>query len=361
MADGGQPIMAARHPLVALMILNFNGVEWLKICLPSVEKSTYQNLDIYVIDNGSIDGSSEFVQSSYPRITLVRFSENLGFAEAYNRAIKHVQADYVLFLNNDTLVLNPKWIEALVDRAEGSSSIAAVGCKLVTMGDHQTLDSVGGMGIKYWRGFVDIGKYEIDGGQYDHPPVIPFSACGAAMLVRRAAFESVGGFDSTLYAYLEDVDLCWRLRLLGYEIVYEPLAKIAHYFSGTSGRKGIDAGKLYLSHRNLLRAIIKNCQSSLWWALRNYFVFSFLLVAGYFVLEPQKAIAIAKAIVWNLSSLKDTYSQRLSFQARIHKDEMGVVNSMYPGFGRYQPSEHTGFRRVLDILFEYSQSPARPD
>ncbi len=357
MVDEAQVIMRPRAPLVALMILNFNGVGWLKICLPSVAKSTYQNVDVYVIDNGSTDGSSEFVKSNYPHIKLVRFTKNLGFADAYNRAIKDVQADYLLLLNNDTAVLTPDWIEALVDRAEGSSSIAAVGCKLVTMEDHQRLDSVGGMGIKYWRGFVDMGKYETDRGQYDSPPVIPFSTCAAAMLVRRAAFERVGGFDSTFYTYLEDVDLCWRLRLLGYEIVYEPFAKIAHYFSGTSGRKGIDAGKLYLSHRNLLRAILKNCQASLWWALRNYFVFSFLLATGYFVLEPEKAAAIVKAIVWNLSNLKDTYAQRLSIQARISKDEKRALNRMYPRVRRYQPPEHAGLRHILDILFECSQSP----
>jgi GT2 family glycosyltransferase len=361
MVDEAQPIMRARVPLVALMILNFNGLGWLKICLPSVAKSTYQNLDAYVIDNGSTDGSSEFVKSNYPHMKLVRFNENLGFAEAYNIAIKRVQADYVLLLNNDTVVLTPDWIEALVDRAERSSSIAAVACKLVSMQDHQRLDSVGGVGIKYWRGFVDIGRYETDRGQYDQPPLNPFSACGAAMLVRRSAFERVGGFDSAFYMYLEDADLCWRLWLVGYEIVYEPLAKIAHYFSGTTGQRWIDPGRLYLSHRNLLRAILKNCQTSLWWAVRNYLVLSFIVAAGYSFLEPEKVVPIVKAIVWNLSNLKDTYARRLSLQTIISKDEMLVLSRMYPRVSTHQPPEHSGLRHTLDILFEYSQFPLQSD
>jgi GT2 family glycosyltransferase len=339
------------------MILNFNGLRWLKICLPSVVKSTYKNLDLYVIDNGSIDDSSEFVKSNYPNVKLVRFAENLGFAEAYNRAIRDVEADYVLLLNNDTVVLNPEWIEILVDRAEEDSSIAAAGCKLVTMEDHQRLDSVGGMGIKYWRGFVDIGRYEIDRSQYDHPPIIPFSICGAATLIRRTAFEQVGGFDSGFYAYVEDVDLCWRLQLVGYTIAYEPSAKVAHYFSGTSGQKEIGAKKLYLSHRNLLRAILKNCRRSLSWALRNYFLFSFLIAAGYCIFEPRKAVAIARAILWNLFNLRDTYARRLAIQMRTATNEAEILDRMYPKFSRYQPAEHIELRRILNILFEYGQSP----
>ena len=337
------------------MILNFNGLRWLKICLPSVMKSSYSNLDVYVVDNGSSDGSQEFVESDYPTVKLVRFEENLGFAEAYNRAMACVGANYFVLLNNDTEVLDPAWIDRLVDRAESDPSIGAVGCKLVTMQDHRRLDSVGGMGIKYWRGFVDIGKYEIDTGQYDEPPIVPFSTCGAAMLIRRRVFEQVGGFDSKLYMYAEDVDLCWRLRWLGYEIAYEPSARVAHYFSGTTGQKEVDAKKLYVSHRNLLRAIIKNCAHSLRWALRNYFLFSFLMIAGYCTFEPGKAVAIVRAILWNLFNLGDTYARRRFIQASAAVNETEILASMYPRYTRYQPPKHTELRRILNILFEHSQ------
>jgi len=345
----------ARQPSVAVMILNFNGLRWLRRCLPSIVKSSYQNLNVYVVDNGSTDGSLEFVKSSYPDIKLVPFSENLGFAEAYNRAIKRVRADYVLLLNNDTAVLDRDWIEVLVHRAEENPSVGAVACKLVSMEDHRRLDSAGVMGIKYWRGFVEIGKYEMDRGQYDHPPIAPFSASGAAMLIRRIAFEQMGGLDCKFFAYVEDVDLCWRLRLAGYDIAYQPSARVAHYFSATTGHSGLAAGKLYLTHRNVLRCIIKNCGSSLRWALRNYFLFSLMIAAGFCVFEPRKANATIRAVLWNLLNLRDSYAWRLKVQTSRRKGEEEILDRMYPSLGRYRPAEHSELRHLLDILFEYSQ------
>lgn len=343
----------ASHPRVAVMILNRNGLRWLKLSLPSVLKSTCSNLEMHVIDNDSTDGSAEFVERNFPSVRLIRFEQNLGFAEAYNRAIKQTAAEYVLLLNNDTEVLNSDWITLLVNRIEQDPHTVAVGCKLVTMNDHERLDSVGGMGIKYWRGFVDIGKFEVDSTQYDNPPVTPFSACGAAMLVRRSAFEDVGGFDSRFYAYLEDVDLCWRLRLLGYNITYEPAARVAHYFSGTWGFKDVDDKKLYISHRNLMRAIMKNCGSSLSWALRDYLLFSFIAAAGFCFLEPMKTISIMRGIAWNLRRLRETYAQRLRIQKARTRSEKEILARMYPGFPRYEPAKDVNLRRILNILFEY--------
>ena len=345
-------------PRVALMILNFNGLTWLRICLPSVVKSTYQNLDLYVIDNGSTDASCEFVNSNYPHIKLIRFDQNLGFTEAYNRAIRKAEAEYILLLNNDTAVLDANWTDVLVDRAERDPSVAAVGCKLIMMNNHRKIDSIGGIGIRYWRGFVDIGKHEIDRGQYDHPEVTPFSVCGAAMLVRRTAFMEIGGFDPKFFMYDEDVDLCWRFRLLGYKIAYEPSVRVAHYLSGTSGQR-LDAPKVYLSHRNLLRLILKNCGPTLRWALATYLLFTFIVAVGFCIFEPMKAVAIVRAVLWNLFNLKDTYAMRASIQGGRTKSEKEVLAAMYPNLPRYEPAEHTQLRHILNVLFEYSQSPSR--
>ena len=337
------------------MILNYNGLRWLKTCLPSATKSTYPNLEIYVVDNGSSDGSLAFVESNYPSIKLVRFDRNLGFAEAYNRAIAGTHAKYVVILNNDTKVLNADWIDTLVNRAESDLNIAVVGCKLVTLENYGVLDSVGSMGIRYWRGFVDIGKHEPDIGQYDHPPIIPFSACGAAMLIRRSHFEKAGGFDSQFYNYVEDADLCWRLRLLGYTIAYDPSARVAHYFSGTAGEKETGPTKLYFCHRNLLRAIIKNCGASLVWALRSYFLFTSMLVIGYCALDPRKVVALLRALMWNLLTLTDAYACRLIIQRTATVNETQILALMYPAFRRFQPEEWHSLRRILDTVFERKQ------
>lgn len=335
------------------MILNFNGLKWLKTCLPSVVASTYRDLVTYIVDNGSTDGSLHYVRTEFPGVRLIVFEENLGFSEAYNRSISQVEANYILLLNNDTSVLNSNWISSLATHLNQDSSVAAVGCKLVTMKDHAILDSVGVMGIRYWRGFVDIGKYERDRGQHDNPPINPFAVCGAAMLVRRSAFTLIGGFDSKFFSYTEDVDLCWRLRLLGFKLAYEPAAEVAHYYSGTRPLTDLDPQKLYFSHRNLLRAMIKNCGSSLSWALRNYFLYTIMLAVGFAVLEPPKAVAVIRAVLWNVLNLKDTYARRVNIQhTRIVEDD-SILRAMFPEVTRYRPNDHSYLRHILDVIFEH--------
>lgn len=346
-------------PRIAVMILNFNGLNHLRTCLASIPKLTPRNISICVIDNGSTDGSTLFVRRRYPQVNLITFTSNLGFAEAYNRAIAQVEADYILLLNNDTAILSSSWIKLLTKHLKLDPATAACGCKLVTMSDHRLLDSVGVMGINYWRGFVDIGKYELDQHQYDRPAIVPFSLCGAAMLVRRSAFLLVNGFDSNFHSYVEDVDLCWRLRLIGLKLVYEPAATVAHYYSGSRRSSGLDPEKLYLTHRNLLRAIIKNCGSSILWALRNYFLFTLLITIGLAIFEPQKAVAVLKAILWNILNLKDTYSHRLKVQATRTVPDENIVPVMFPQINRYRPVEHSHSRRLLDTLFEYGKQPVQ--
>ncbi len=345
---------AGNSPRVAVVILNFNGLEWLRISLPSVLKSTYGNLDICVVDNGSNDGSPEFLKSSYPNIKLVKYPENLGFAEAYNRALRSVEADYVLLLNSDTQVLNPLWIEHLLHVMARDPEMAAVNCKMVSMEDHSRLDSVGGMGIPYWRGFVDIGRQEYDGGQYGSG-FEPFAFCGGAVLIDREVFFRVGGFDGKFFMYVEDADLSWRLRLLGYRVGFAPEATVGHYFSGSARSKGVDPAKLYYCHRNLLRSILKNCGSSLAWALRNYLLFTIFLTIGFSIYEPRKPTAVLKTIFWNLYNFKDTYAWRVRVQSSRRRNEADILPKIYPGLRRYQPAKHVEWRRLLNILFENSQ------
>jgi len=343
-------------PRVAVVILNYNGLRWLPNCLSSVAKTDYSNLGVHLVDNGSVDGSVDYVQKNFPCVKIIQHSRNLGFAEGYNRAIEKVDADYVLLLNSDTQVLNRSWVKFLVDIAMGDSTIAAVACKMVSMEDHSRLDSVGGMGIAFWRGFVDIGREEHDRGQYDSRDFEPFAFCGGAALVDRDVFMKVGGFDERFFLYVEDADLSWRLRLLGYRVGFAPEAKVAHYFSGSAGSKVVDARKLYCCHRNLLRAIVKNCSSSFGWALRNYFLFSSILAVGFSIFEPIKACAVLRAIFWNLLNFKDTYPRRVRIQTSRTMSEREILARMYPRLSRYQPAENVRLRRILNILFEHSQS-----
>jgi len=228
-----------------------------------------------------------------------------------------------------------------------------LGIRRATQQRHE--DSVGGMGIPFWRGFVDIGREEPDQGQYDQENFEPFAFCGGAALIKRSTFLTLGGFDGRFFLYMEDADLSWRLRLFGYRIAFAPEAQVAHYFSGSTGAREIDARKLYYCHRNLLRAILKNCGTSLGWALRSCLLFTLMMAAGFSILEPRKAVAAAKAVLWNLANLKDTCICRSRIQASRNTSEAEILHKMYPNLRRYQPAERPGLRRMLNVLFEYAQ------
>jgi len=343
-------------PSVAIVVINYNGLRWLPTCLKSVARTDYPRFDVYVVDNGSVDGSVDYVKKNFPRVKVIRHPRNLGFAEGDNEAIRKIEADYVALLNSDVEVLNPSWIRFLVDVGTKNPMNAAVACKMVSMDDHSRLDSVGGMGIPFWRGFVDIGREEYDRGQYDHMGFEPFAFCGGAALIKRDVFLRLGGFDGKFFLYVEDADFSWRLRLWGYKIGFAPEAKVAHYFSGSAGSKEVDAEKLYYCHRNLLRAIIKCCGPSLGWSIRNYLLFSFIVATGFCILEPTKAVAMIRALLWNLFNLRDTYSRRLRIQTGRIGSEPIVLNRMYPRFRRHEPAKHIRIRRILNTLFEHSQS-----
>ncbi len=338
-----------------MVVLNYNGLRWLPSCLLSIARTKYPDFDVYLVDNASRDGSVSYVKRNFPWVRVLVNERNLGFAEAYNRAIKKIESEYVVLLNNDTEVLEPLWLNHLVEKALKDENIAAVACKMVSMENPSLLDSVGGMGIPYWRGFVDIGKNEVDRGQYDGENFEPFSFCGGAALLRRSIFLRLGGFDEKFFLYMEDVDLSWRFRLEGFKIALAPKARVAHYFSGSTGRKEIDARKLYLCHRNVLRAILKNCGSSLRWALTNFFLFSLLMIIGFSVLEPEKAVAVVKAILWNVFHFKDTYARRINVQGKRKTGEAEILRKIYPGIRRYEPFQRARTRKILNILFEYSQ------
>jgi hypothetical protein len=343
-------------PRVAVVVLNHDGSKWLPKCLSSVTRTGSPNVDVYLVDNGSTDGSVTYAHEHFPDVKTIVHSTNLGFAAGYTRALKRIKADYFVLLNNDTEVLSPDWIQSLVKVAVADPRVAAVACKMVSMNNPGYLDSVGGMGIPFWRGFLDIGREERDERQYDSGGFEPFSFCGGAALIKWAVFEKAGGFDEMFFMYFEDVDLSWRLRLLGYQIGFAPDAKVAHFFSGSAGIKTLDVSRLYYCHRNLLRAILKNCGSSLAWALCNYFLYSLILTTGFSVLEPRKAVKIVKALLWNLVNLRNTYSRRLAVQASRKSGESKVLAIMYPRIRRHHSLEHPTLRRILNILFEHSQS-----
>ncbi len=334
------------------MILNWNAGEHLARCLGSVLATVSPNVRVIVLDNGSTDGSLENAHAAAPRIQVIRFGKNLGFAAAYNAGIRNSSEEFVVLLNPDTLVENPLWLSDLVDVAQRNRSIAAVATKLVFMDQPDRINSAGATAY-WWTGAVDIGFGQLDRAQFgtDHRP---FAASGGAMLVRRDAFLEVGGFDDAMFAYVEDVDLSWRFRLRGFGIAFAPNVVVKHVFSVTLGP--LSPFHIYLTHRNFLRAMLRNYSAgTLLRGLPAYALWTVVKLgwAVFFERSSSLAGALLRAVGWNAIMLRDTLRVRQETQATRLVEDNAILKVMAPrGFEPLQ-----SLRRRLELVRDRSGAP----
>lgn len=248
-------------PPVAVIILNWNGEKLLREFLPSVIANTPRDIArVIVADNGSTDGSLELLASEFPDVEVLRFDTNHGFAGGYNRAIEATRYRYTLLLNSDVMT-PPGWLEPLYRWAVDHPDCGALMPKIRSYRDRAMFEYAGAAG-----GFLDRNGYpycrgrifdtvEPDSGQYDSPLEV-FWATGAAMLVDSERYLAVGGLDEEFFAHMEEIDLCWRLKLAGYTNWVVPESCVYHL-----GGASLDASnprKTYLNFRNNLLMLHKN-------------------------------------------------------------------------------------------------------
>lgn len=242
--------------MITVIIPNFNGMKFLPDCIASLKKQTAGEFEILIVDNGSKDGSLEWIKEEKTkdtRISLIELPENKGFAGGVNAGLRAADSEFVILLNNDT-VAEPDFIEKLYERIKDSEDIFAVSAQMIKASDHSLIDSAGDgitwVGWAYQRGIDE--KTELYQNEKD-----VFSACAGAAIYRKKIIDEIGLFDEMHFAYLEDVDLSWRARLAGYRIIYLPSAKVYHLGSATSGSK-YNAFKVRLSSRNNIYLHYKN-------------------------------------------------------------------------------------------------------
>lgn len=249
-----------QHPLVAIVILNWNGKKYLEEFLPYLVLSTYAHYQIIVADNHSTDDSVAFLRRAYPQIRIIQLAGNYGFARGYNLALQQVEADYYLLLNSDVKV-TPGWIEPMIDLLEKDRQIAACQPKLLSYHHPRFFEYAGAAGgwLDHYGYPFAMGRVfdvsEEDQGQYDNSVPV-FWATGAALFIRAPIFHEAGGFDNYFFAHQEEIDLCWRIQLLGYTIYSCPAAVVYHVGGGTLP-KG-NSLKTYLNFRNNNIMIYKN-------------------------------------------------------------------------------------------------------
>ncbi|CDC48814.1 predicted glycosyltransferases [Clostridium sp. CAG:58] len=253
-----------------IIIPNYNGLSFMEPCFESLKEQTIRDFKVLVVDNGSTDGSVEWLKEH--RVPSIFLKENTGFSGAVNTGIRAADTPYVLLLNNDTRV-EPGFVAAMERAMDQSPKIFSVSSRMIQMYHPELLDDAGDMysilGWAYQRGVGrSVNLYQ--------KSCRVFSACAGAAIYRRAVFDEIGLFDELHFAYLEDIDVGWRAKLYGYDNVYCPDAAVYHVGSGTSGSR-YNSFKVRLAARNCIYLNYKNMPG--WQILLN----APFLLAGIFV------------------------------------------------------------------------------
>lgn len=245
---------------VAVVILNWNGREMLAKYMPRVLEYSQNEAEIFVADNDSSDDSLLYLEDYSDAVRVISLDRNYGFAEGYNLALQQIDAEYYVLLNSDVEV-TPHWLTPLIDFMDSHPDVAACQPKLLSVDDKGRFEYAGASG-----GFLDRYGYpfcrgrvfetvEQDNGQYDSPADVLW-ATGACMMIRSADYNAAGGLDGRFFAHCEEIDLCWRLRLMGRRICCLPESKVYHVGGGTLPKNS--PYKTFLNFRNNLTMLYKN-------------------------------------------------------------------------------------------------------
>ena len=238
---------------VTVVIPNYNGKKYLDDCLRSLKKQTYSDFRVIIVDNGSTDGSAEYIMGKYPDVEVIALDENTGFANAVNVGIKAADSEYVFLLNDDT-VCDERAIEALVRTMNREKKFFSVQAKLLQLKNPEFIDDCGDYYCALGWAFSP-GRDKKSSFLTKQTAVT--SACAGAAIYRRALFDEIGYFDEKHFCYLEDVDIGYRARIKGYINACDPDALVYHAGSGTSGSR-YNSFKVELTAGNNLYFIYKN-------------------------------------------------------------------------------------------------------
>lgn len=242
-------------PRVSITIPTWNGKHHLEACLPSLARQTYQDFEVIIVDNGSQDGTVEWLRENYPEMRIEAQATNVGVTAAFNIGVKAARGEYIVLLNNDTEA-EPIWLEELVRVADKYPTAGSVSSKMKVWDDRTLIHTAGDYYTVSGRP-GNRGVWQKDDGRWEQEEWI-FGPCGGAALYRRTLFERIGYFDERFGSYLEDVDLAWRAQLAGLGCVFAPHAVVYHKISATGG--GTFAS--FYNGRNWIYVLVKNMPAS---------------------------------------------------------------------------------------------------
>ena len=318
------------NPEIAIVILNYNGKEWLSKFLPDVIKYKQETCKVIIADNCSTDDSIEFLNNNFSNsVGIISLPENTGYAGGYNEALKQVNSDYFILLNSDVAVTE-NWITPLLEAMESDYTMAICQPKILSFEEPTKFEYAGAAG-----GWIDLFGYpfckgrvlshvENDIAQYDQPNEI-FWASGAALMIRAPIFKAIGGFDAAYFAHMEEIDLCWRVKRAGFKIKVIPESKIYHVGGGTLNYES--PRKVFLNFRNSLYTLLKNEPfTHLFWKIPVRFILDGFAAILYLVTkDPDFVTAILKAHLSFYKNFSKVIKKR--FQGNILVRSMRTMES----------------------------------
>lgn len=258
--------------MIDIIIPNFNGIKELEICYASLAKQTYRNFRVILVDNGSSDGSVEFTKSKFPGGQVIMLDRNYGFAKAINAGIRFAltldTCKYILLLNND-VEIKEDFLAKGIETFEKVSDASTIAVKMLNFYKRDIIDDCGNFIKSNGGSPLSRGVGERDEGQYDKKEYI-FGACAGAAFYRKELFNKIGLFDEDYFAYLEDLDLSFRLQLRGYKCYYNPEIVCYHKRGETSRMK--EGMNVYYSEKNLVALRLKNYPISVYLKYSPFFL-----------------------------------------------------------------------------------------
>lgn len=304
---------------IAVIILNWNGKELLEQFLPSVIKYS-QEAHIYVADNASTDDSVSFIKTAYPNVKIIQNKENGGYAKGYNDALKHVKADVFCLLNSD-IEVTKNWLFPIIETFKNEANTAITQPKLLDFKNKDYFEYAGAAGgfidkygYPYCRGRI-FNTIEKDSGQYNDTSEI-FWASGACLFIRSNVFNELNGLDEYFFAHMEEIDLCWRTKNLGYKVKYVSSSKVYHV--GGATLSNTNPKKTFLNFRNSLFALTKNASGPLFTLIIVRLILDGIAgIKFLFEIKPKHTLAVLKAHFSFYEHLKYLLKQRKSIKSKI--------------------------------------------
>ena len=311
--------------LASVAVLNWNGKHFLRECFDSLSSQTFNDFETILIDNGSTDGSVEYVRQEFPEVRVIALNHNAGFAGGNNIGIQACTGQYIALLNNDTKA-HPRWLEALTTTLDARPEAGFCASKILLYDQPGVIDSAGD--LLYTCGVGEKrGRSETDRGQFAQLQPV-FGACAAAALYRRSMLEDVGLFDEDFFAYAEDVDLSFRAQLAGYHCLYVPEAMVYHHLQGSFG--ALPGHSLYLSRRNAFDTLLKNMPTALLWRRLAYILSYYTAVDVAYIVQGRLR-PILKARLDNIRRLRRTLAKRRQIQAGRRVSDEYINGAMSTG------------------------------